>query len=363
MAQGWERCAHSEVVGHAAVCVEGAVEVHAHKHLLVRKTHVADGAHAARCVDFVHGARHADHLCAVAPLVVVPQRKLHRVGGELEALVEVHDRGLVRADKVGRHGLRLAHRHHVRVARFRLQLLHHELARNRLVERHVQVEHGAVVYGDADRRAHDFAFELRDEVVHRLGGPRGVGDDVVEDGAARALVHVRLVDDGLRRRRGVDGQEVGFADAAAKPFHRGQKGQQARRGARGDRDNLLASVLPVVDAVHKHWSGLQVLGRGGEQAVVDVVALHVFGGEEGPRGFKQHGHAVFSPSQLLRCSRSQQLGHATFNVNRVLVYDVNLVVARAVRGVGVDVLLDRNGVQGGVDRAHRKLVLLQELQE
>ena len=160
--------------------------------------------------------KQADDHVGVAPFVVVPRDQLDKVVVEHDAGGLVEDAGAGIADQVRGDDL-------VRgVADDALHIGFAGVADGIAdigvggfdLEVGGQVNDGDVRRGDAEAHAGHLAVELGDDAADGLGGTRGGGNDIVEDGAARAPIAATAGVDGLLLGGGgVDGGHERLLDA------------------------------------------------------------------------------------------------------------------------------------------------------
>src|SRR5574344_2019386 len=310
-------------------------------------------------------ADHLDDLVRVAPLVVVPRADLDERRVELDARLDVEDRGLGLVAEVARDD-RL-----VRVAQNALEaalgdgrlgrLLHRRAdfrVGRRLLELGREVDERDVGGRNADGHARELAVERRENLADGLRRARRGRDHVLEDATTTAPILLgRAIDSLLRRRRGVNRRHEAALDAEVVVEDLRDRREAVRR-ARRVGDHLLAGVLLVVDAVDEHRGGV-ARGSGHDDLLRAGVEVHLrlLGREEETRGLDDDVDAEVAPRDegllvlvVVRGLLGEDLDDLAVDVELLLLVRTgDLVLEPAVHGIVLQHVREVLGVEEVVD--------------
>ena len=147
----------------------------------------------------------------------------------------------------------------------------------RLLELDGKIDDGNVRGGDAESHTCQLSVQGRDDLANGFGGSGGGRDNVGGGSAATTPVLAAAggtVDGELGGGHGMHGGHETLGDAEVVVDDLGQRGK-AVRGARGVGDNVLTSVVCVVNAHDEHGS---VILRGrGDDNLLAAVTCHMGG--------------------------------------------------------------------------------------
>lgn len=219
----------------------------------------------------------------VTELVVVPGDQLNEGWGQQDTGLLVEDGRVRRTQEVGRDNSVLG------VAQDTLQLtlgslldgLRDLLVRGWGLQSDGQVNDGDVDGWDSQRHTGQLTVQLRDNLTDGLSSTGGRWDDVTGSGSTTSPVLVGWTVNGLLGSGdGVDSGHQTLLNTEDVVNNLGQWSQTVG-GTRGVGDNVLASVLGVVDTDNEHWG---VSGRSSDDdllgTTVNVLLGTLQGGED-----------------------------------------------------------------------------------